>query len=152
MDVYPFVAYKAPHIYVLLETVQFSRFVMSDSLQPHEPQHARPPVHHQLPESTQTHVHGVSDAIQPSCPLSSPSPPAPNLSQHQETVSLQIMKESEIKRPWQDVRADLLPLPPPRRRQLHPFPRFPPTLSTPHGHSGSRTLTADETGRVQAPF
>ena len=41
------------------------------------------PVHHQLPESTQTHVHRVSDAIQPSHPLSFPSPPAFNLSQHQ---------------------------------------------------------------------
>ena len=41
------------------------------------------PVHHQLPESTQTHVHRVGDAIQPSHPLSSPSPPALNLSQHQ---------------------------------------------------------------------
>ena len=41
------------------------------------------PVHHQLPESTQTHVRRVSDAIQPSHPLSSPSPPALNLSQHQ---------------------------------------------------------------------
>ena len=41
------------------------------------------PVHHQLLESTQTHVHWVSDAIQPSHPLSSPSPPALNLSQHQ---------------------------------------------------------------------
>ena len=41
------------------------------------------PVHHQLPEFTQTHVHWVSDAIQPSHPLSSPSPPAFNLSQHQ---------------------------------------------------------------------
>ena len=41
------------------------------------------PVHHQLPEFTQTHVHKVSDAIQPSHPLSSPSPPAPNPSQHQ---------------------------------------------------------------------
>ena len=41
------------------------------------------PVHHQLPELTQTHVHRVSDAIQPSPPLSSPSPPAPNPSQHQ---------------------------------------------------------------------
>ena len=41
------------------------------------------PVHHQLPEFTQTHVHGVSDVIQPSHPLSSPSPPAPNPSQHQ---------------------------------------------------------------------
>ena len=41
------------------------------------------PVHHQLPEFTQTHVHWIGDAIQPSHPLSSPSPPAFNLSQHQ---------------------------------------------------------------------
>ena len=41
------------------------------------------PVHHQLPEFTQTHVHRVSDAIQPAHPLASPSPPAPNPSQHQ---------------------------------------------------------------------
>ena len=42
-----------------------------------------PPVHHQLPEFTQTHVHRFSDAIQPSHPLSFPSPPVPNPSQHQ---------------------------------------------------------------------
>ena len=41
------------------------------------------PDHHQLPEFTETHIHRVSDAIQPSHPLSSPSPPAPNPSQHQ---------------------------------------------------------------------
>ena len=41
------------------------------------------PVHHQLPESTQTHVHQVGDTIQPSHPMSSPSPPAFNPSQHQ---------------------------------------------------------------------
>ena len=41
------------------------------------------PVHHKLLELTQTHVHRVGDAIQPSHPLSSPSPPAPNPSQHQ---------------------------------------------------------------------
>ena len=41
------------------------------------------PVHHQLLEFTQTHIHGVSDAIQPSHPLLSPSPPAFNISQHQ---------------------------------------------------------------------
>ena len=41
------------------------------------------PVHHQLLEFTQTHIHRVGDAIQPSHPLSSPSPPAPNPSQHQ---------------------------------------------------------------------
>ena len=42
------------------------------------------PVHHQLPEFTQTYIHTVRDAIQPSHPLSSPSPPAFNLSQHQD--------------------------------------------------------------------
>ena len=63
--------------------VQFSRSVMSDSLQPHEPSTPGLPVHHQLLESTQTHVHCVSDAIQPFHPLSSPSPPALNLSQPQ---------------------------------------------------------------------
>ena len=41
------------------------------------------PVHHKLPEFTQTHAHRVGDAIQPSHPLSSSSPPAPNPSQHQ---------------------------------------------------------------------
>ena len=60
-------------------SVQFSRSVLSDSLRPHESQHARPP----YPSPTQIHVHRASDAIQPSHPLSSPSPPAPNPSQHQ---------------------------------------------------------------------
>ena len=62
---------------------QISRSVMSDSLSPMN--HSTPglPVHHQLPEFTETHVHRVSDAIQPSHPLSSPSPPAPNPSQCQ---------------------------------------------------------------------
>ena len=46
------------------------------------------PVHHQLSEFTQTQVHRVSDAIQPSHPLSSPSPPAPNPSQHQSLFQL----------------------------------------------------------------
>ena len=63
-------------------SVEFTCSVVSDSLWPHEPQHARPP-YHQLPESTQTQVHQVSDAIQPSYPLLSPSPPTLNLSQHQ---------------------------------------------------------------------
>ena len=44
------------------------------------------PVHHHVPEFTQTHVHRVSDAIQPSHPWSSPSPPAPNPSQHQSFI------------------------------------------------------------------
>ena len=67
----------------LFSSVQFSCSVVSDSLRPHESQHARLPVHHHLLEFTQIHVHRVSDAIQPSHPLSSPSPPAPNPSPHQ---------------------------------------------------------------------
>ena len=59
--------------------------VQSESLQPHGLQHARPPCPPccQLPELAQTHIHQISDAIQPSHPLSSPSPPTFNLSQHQ---------------------------------------------------------------------
>ena len=53
------------------------------------------PVHHQLPEFTQTQVHRVRDAIQPSHPLSSPSPPAPNPSQHQS-----LSNESTLRVRW----------------------------------------------------
>ena len=58
-------------------------------------------VHHQLPELTQTHVHWVSDSIQPSHPLSSPSPPTFNLSQHQGlfkwvSSSHQVAKSTEV--------------------------------------------------------
>ena len=53
------------------------------------------PVHHQLLELTQTHVHQVGDAIQPSHPLSSPSPPAPNPSQHQS-----FFNESTLRMRW----------------------------------------------------
>ena len=62
--------------------VQFSHSVVSDSFRPMNCSMPGLPVHHQLLEFTQTHVHRVSDAIQPSHPLSSPSPPAPNPSQH----------------------------------------------------------------------
>ena len=76
--------------FVLSVSVQFSSVQYSSVSQPC-PTLCNPvncsmpglPVHHQLPESTQTHVHRVGDAIQPSHPLSSPSPPAPNPSQHQ---------------------------------------------------------------------
>ena len=64
----------------MLCSVQFSRSVASDSLQPYESQHARPPCPAPTPEFTQTHIHRVRDAIKPSNPGSSPSPPAPNLS------------------------------------------------------------------------
>ena len=64
----------------MLQYIQLSRSVMSDSHDPMNCSMTGLPVHHQLP-FTQTHVHQVSDAIQPSHPLSSPSPPAFNLSQ-----------------------------------------------------------------------
>ena len=60
----------------VLSSVQFSCSVVFNSLQPHKSQHARPPCPSQLPKFAQTHVHRVSDAIQP-------SPPAANPSQHQ---------------------------------------------------------------------
>ena len=74
---------KLWYISVQFSSVQFSHSVMSDSLWPHELKHTGLPVHHKLPDFTQTHVHWVGDAIQPSHPLSSPYPPAPNPSQHQ---------------------------------------------------------------------
>ena len=141
------VTFERKTFYWRISSVQFSHSVVSDSLWPHESQHARPPclsatpgvhpnscalsqwchpaisssvvplsfcphqfssvqfssvaqscptlcnpmncsmpgfpVHHELQEFTQTHVHRVGDAIQPSHPLLSPSPPAPNPSQHQ---------------------------------------------------------------------
>ena len=67
------------------ESVQFSSVAQPCPTLCDPMNHSRPglPVHHQLPEFTQTHVHQIGDAIQPSHPLSSPSPPAPNPSQHQ---------------------------------------------------------------------
>ena len=90
----------SPHIkfynHKLLETIlaigfsmskiknnQFSCSVMSDLCDPMNCSTPGLPVHHQLPELTQTHVHRVGDAIQPSHPLSSPSPPDPNPSLNQ---------------------------------------------------------------------
>jgi len=65
--------------------VQFSLVTQSCPTPCNPINHSTPglPVHHQLPELTQTHVHRVSDAIQPSHPLSSPFPPVHNPSQHQ---------------------------------------------------------------------
>ena len=83
-------------------TVQFSRSVMSISLWPHEPQHAKSP----CPSPTQTHVCWVSDAIQPSYPPLSTSPPALNLSQLQGlfnwiSYSHQVAKVLEFQRQQQ---------------------------------------------------
>ena len=65
--------------------VQFSSVTQSCSTHCNPMNRSMPglPVHQQFPEFTQTHVHRVCDAIQPSHPLLSPSPPAPNPSQHQ---------------------------------------------------------------------
>ena len=70
--------------WIIKKARSVSRSVVPNSLRPHE-FCSTPglPVHHQLPEFTQTHIHRVSDAIQPSHLLSSPSPPASNPSQHQ---------------------------------------------------------------------
>ena len=70
-----------PNTYI--SSVQFNCSVMSDLYDPMNRSTPGLPVHHQLPEFTQIHVHRVGDAIQPSHPLSSPSLPAPNPSQHQ---------------------------------------------------------------------
>ena len=97
--------------------VQFNHSVMSNSLW--LPNRSTPgfPVHHQHPELIQTHVHWVSDAIQSSCPLLSPSSPAPNPSQHQSlfqwvSSSHQLAKVLEFQLEYQSFqwtpRTDLL--------------------------------------------
>ena len=58
------------------------------------------PVHHQLPEFTATHVHRVSDAIQPSHPLLSPSPPDPNPSQYQGLFHIVKLKSFKFSHPY----------------------------------------------------
>ena len=76
---YTIIRYKNPHNAI---SVQFSRSVVSDSLQPHELQHARPPCPSPTPGVHPNPCPLSWDAIQASHPLSSPSPPAFNLSQH----------------------------------------------------------------------
>ena len=74
------------HIYNgIFSSVQFSSVAQSCLTLCDPMNHSMPglPVHHHLPEFTQTHTHRVSDDIQPSHPLSSPFPPAPNPFQHQ---------------------------------------------------------------------
>ena len=74
---------RKPSLYI--QSVQFSSVTQSCQTLCDPMNCSTPglPVHHQLPELTQTHAHRVGDAIQPSQPLSSPPPPAPNPSQHQ---------------------------------------------------------------------
>ena len=81
----------------IVVSVQFSSVAQSYPTLCDPMNHSMPglPVHHQLPEFTQTHVHQVSDAIQPSHPLSSPSSLAPNPSQHQS-----LFQESTLRMRW----------------------------------------------------
>ena len=115
------------------------------------------PVHHQLPEFTQTHAHRVGEAIQPSHPLSSPSPPAPNPSQHQglfqwvsslhkvaKVLEFQLQHESFQWTP----RTDLLqyglvgsPCSPVDSQESAPTPQF-----------KSLPLSGDKNGRLQWAF
>ena len=71
-------------VYLGFSSVQFSSVAQSCLTLCDPMNYSTPglPVHHHLPEFTQTHIHRVSDATQPSNPLSSPSPPALNPSQH----------------------------------------------------------------------
>ena len=81
----PCQAHTAPPATVASSSVQFSSVTQSCPTLCDPMNHSTSglTVHHQLPEFTQTHVYWVGDAIQPSHPLLSPSPPAPNPSQHQ---------------------------------------------------------------------
>ena len=91
--------------------VQFSFSVVSDSLWPYGPQRREKDpretpglsVHHQLPEFTQTHVHQVGDAIQPSHPLLSPSPPAPVLNHLNECINFKLSSSILSQEIWSSV-------------------------------------------------
>ena len=89
-------------------SVQFSRSVMSDSWWPHGLQHARLPCLSPTPEFTQTHVHWLSDAIQPSHPLLFPSP-AFSLSQHQ-GLFLWVSSSYQVAKVLVSVSAPVLPM------------------------------------------
>ena len=139
------------------------------------------PVPHHLPEFTQTHIHRVSDAIQPSHPRSSPSPPAPNLSQHQslfqwvsyshevsKVLELQLQHHSLQRNP----RADLLqnglvgsPCSPRDSQESSPTSQFEsisssalcllcgPTLTSIHQTTGKTIVLTIQTfvGKVMSP-
>ena len=127
---------------LLSPSVQFSSVTQSCPTLCDPMNHSTPglPVHHQLLEFTQTHVHWVSDAMQPSHPLSSPSPPAPNTSQHQSLFqwvnsSHEVAKVLEFQLQHQSLkwtpRADLLqnglvgsPCSPRDSQESSPTPQF----------------------------
>ena len=126
------------------------------------------PVHHQLLEFTQTHIHWVGDAIQPSLPLSSPSPPAPNPSQHQglfqwvnsshevaKVLEFQVQHHSFQRNPRDDLLQNGLvgsPCSPRDSQESSPTPQFKsidslalgllhsPTLTSIHDHRKNHSL------------
>ena len=125
------------------------------------------PVHHHLPEFTQTHVHPVSDAIQPSHPLSSPFPPTPNPSQHQslfqwvnsshevaKVLEFQLQHRSFQRNPRADLQNGLVgsPCSPRDSHESSPTPQFKrinslalsflhsPTLASIHDHWKNHSL------------
>ena len=115
------------------------------------------PVHHQLPESTQTHVHRVSDAIQPSHPLSYPSPPALNLFQHQDlfqwvnsshevakVLEFQLQHQSFQWTPRTDLQDGLVgsPCSPRDSQESSPTPQFKSNNSSALSFLHSPTLTS----------
>ena len=121
-------------------SVQFSHSDMSNSLWPHDCSTPGFPIHHQLLELAQTHIHWVGDSIQPTHPLLSPSPPAFNLSQHHclcqwVSSSHQVTKEMELQLQHQSFqwifRADFLydwlvwsPCSPRDSQESPPTPQF----------------------------
>ena len=142
-------------------SVQFSRSVVS-LFNPMNRSTPGLPVHHKLLEFTQTHVHWVSDAIQPSHPLSFPSPPAPNPSQHQslfqwissshevaKVLEFQLQHHSLQRNPRADLQNGLVvsPCSPRDSQESSPTPQFKsinssalsllhsPTLTSIHDHS-----------------
>ena len=103
--------YHNIHICYKYTLLSFSHLIMSSSLWSHGLQHARLPCPLPSPGVCSNHVHWVSDAIQPSHPLSSPSPPALSLSQHQglfQGVSSlhQVAKELELQ--LQQIHTDII--------------------------------------------
>ena len=147
-------------ISIQFSSVQFSSFpqlcpALCDPMNCSTPGH---PVYHQLPEFTQTHGHRVSDAIQTSHPLSSPSPPAPNPSQHQSLFqwvnsSHAVAKVLEFQLQYQSFqwtpRTDLLqnglvgsPCSPRDSQEASPAPQFKSINSSAFSFLHSPTLTS----------
>ena len=155
-------------IWVQSDHVQFSCSVMSDSLQPHGLQHTRLPYPLPTPRACSAHVHWVSDAIQSSHLLLTPSPPALNLSQNQAlfkwlSSSHQVAKVLEFQLQHQSFqwtpRTDLLqnglvgsPCSPRDSQESSPTPQFKsinsstlsflysPTLTSIHDHWKNHSL------------